>query len=399
MLTALRFPDEVPFNLLRFRDIMNMRGLSHKEKEFFQNSGQLCGLCYREDIEMYLRTSHIAGFHLLSLADTHVSGTSLTGMLNVFNKTKNIMTPEQWRCFCSDRVALIRMDRFTYRSGEQLKGCLQFANYGSGAIYGAVPYWSLSDGACVLIQGKLDAVDIPQGGLYDLGEVELSLSCTAPCVYTLQVGIENGPANSYPIWVYPEERELTIPDEIKVALEWEEASAALAKGEKVLYFPANLPLSKALNGEFASNFWSYTMFRKISLERGNAVPAGTMGISCDPNHPSLSLFPNRGYSEWQWYPIVTNGAFAVLDNFPKEFEPIIWGIDNPMRGSKLGLLFEMKVGPGSLLVCMSRLPDMQDSPPTAWMYRSIIAYMASKDFSPAVTIDDGFLSNFFTSNK
>jgi hypothetical protein len=386
--------NEVPFNLLTYREIMKQQGILNMEKKFYWASGQLCGLCYREDIEMYLRTSNIGGFHLLSFADNCSSGTALSGMLSVFYESKGIMTPVQWRRFCNDRVILLRTDRFVYASGDILKGQIQLANYGKGGFSGASAMWRLRRGNETLLQDILQPHDVPQGELLTLGEISVPLAAESPCELSLYISLEGGIENEYSIWVYPDKELPSVPDVVET-IDWETTSVALAKGKKVLYFPADLPLDKAHPGEFASNFWSYSMFAKSSKKHGTAVPAGTMGVFCDPNHPALACFPNRGCSDWQWFPIVTNGGVVILNDFPTELQPIIWGIDNPMRGDKLGLVFELQVGQGRLLVCMSRLPDTDDQLPARWLHHSLIKYMSSDSFSPAVKLDATFLDSFF----
>jgi hypothetical protein len=388
-------PGEIPYNLIAFRDIMCKHGLSYMEKTFYRNSGKLCGLCYREDIEMYLRTPDIAGFHLLSLADTHVSGTSLTGVLNLFLENKGFIEPSEWKRFCDSRVVLLRTDRFTYADGETLFGTLQLANYGEGAVLGAIPYWILLQDGRVIAQECLGAVDIPQGGLYTIGKVTIPLRSKEPIALTIEVGIKGGPSNEYLLWIYPNVPLPALRDNIEVTDNWKSAVAALMKGANVLFFPGDLPGDKAVNGEFATNFWSYTMFQRIAMTRGTAVPSGTMGISCDPTHPALRYFPNKGYSEWQWFPIVTNGTAAVLDKLGQSLDPIVWIIDNPMRGSRLGLIFEARVSSGKLLVCMSHLCETLEQLPSRWLYISLLEYITSEEFKPVTQIDMNELNSFF----
>ena len=62
-------------------------------------------------------------------------------------------------------------------------------------------------------------------------------------------------------------------------------------------------------------------------------------------------------------------------------------IDNFARNHKLGLLFETKVGKGSLLVCASDLPALQDHPEARQLMHSLLQYAASPAFAPKTELD------------
>ena len=110
--------DLIPGNLILFREKMRSQGLLDLEKEFFKATGKLALDCYRQDIEMALRTRGFAGFQLLSLSDFVYQGSSMVGILNSFMESKNMVTPEQWRQFCAPQVLLLRFARYTWYSTE-----------------------------------------------------------------------------------------------------------------------------------------------------------------------------------------------------------------------------------------------------------------------------------------
>ena len=58
-----------------------------------------------------------------------------------------------------------------------------------------------------------------------------------------------------------------------------------------------------------------------------------------------------------------------------------------MRCHKLGLIFEAKVGGGSLLVCAARLDECGGDPAAAWLRQNILRYAASERFAPAAGVD------------
>ena len=82
---------------------------------------------------------------------------------------------------------------------------------------------------------------------------------------------------------------------------------------------------------------------------------GTLGILTDPDHPMFRHFPTDMHTNWQWFSILKQSYPFILDKFPAGYKPIVQVIDNVERNHKLGLVFELAVGQGKLLVCMADL--------------------------------------------
>ena len=77
--------------------------------------------------------------------------------------------------------------------------------------------------------------------------------------------------------------------------------------------------------------------------------------------------------------------------FSEGLPSIVQVIDNIERNHKLGLIFELAVGKGKLLVCMSDLEAVDDKPEVRQLYRSMLDYMASGDFNPKTAVSSGEL--------
>lgn len=194
--------------------------------------------------------------------------------------------------------------------------------------------------------------------------------------------------NDYNIWVYP------VPEiqHTMLATKSAEEAAALENGESVLFYSGLLDSEKSVEGFFATNFWSYDMFatasENISETRpgkpmiGAMLAPGTMGISYDPNHPVFRYFPGEGHSDYQWFNVIMNGNPVILDHFAEPVEPIVWTIDTPHRCHRLGLLFELKVGKGKVMVCTTDLSQFAGEAAEESLLKGIFEYMASDEFQP-----------------
>lgn len=361
-------------NFELFRQKLNKTAMSEQPDDFFHASGKLAALCYREEIEAALRTPGFGGFQLLDLQDFPGQGTALVGILNAFMDSKGAISADKWRQFCAPVVPLACFDRYVWTSNETFTADVRVAHYGEKDIAGGLE-WTIFDKARKISSGSFSAT-IKQGGLRDFGRISVPLrGASVPTMLTLNLYL---PAtrgyNSYPIWVYPEALDTTPPSAVTVSRVMDASTrAALTAGDRVVVIPLAGALSRTVGGGFATDFWCWPMFHN---------KPGTMGILCDPKHPALAGFPTEDHSDWQWFNLLAHSQPLMMEDLPKDLEPIVQVIDNLDRNSRLGLIFEGKVGSGKLLVCATDLLSMQDQPEARQLLRSLLNYAASDKFAP-----------------
>ena len=115
-------------------------------------------------------------------------------------------------------------------------------------------------------------------------------------------------------------------------------------------------------------------------------PNGTwfLGLWNDAKHPALAGFPTESNCDWQWVDLLPNARAMIVDELPRELQPIVQPIDDWNRSLKLAMLYECRVGAGKLMVCSL---DLEMNRPVARsLRRSILHYMASERFVPTLTI-------------
>jgi hypothetical protein len=245
----------------------------------------------------------------------------------------------------------------------------------------------------VRLSGKLPAVQLPRGALSIVGEIRIPLSgIAAPAKLTLELALQGTAIrNSYDIWVYPAAAE-TAAGNVLVSRTLDDATRrALASGGSVLLIPEPAKLPQSIGGSFAPDFWNYGMFRKLAEERHMPVAPGTLGILCNPSHLALAEFPTEFHSNWQWFHLLQNSRALILDGMPAGYRPIVQVIDNFERAHKLGVIFEVRVGRGKLLVSSIDLPALQDKPEGRQLLHSLLAYMKSAQFAPTAAVDEAVL--------
>ena len=378
-----------PYNFEMFRRRLAAAGMLSQADDFHKASGLWSVKLYKADIEMDLRTKNMAGFQLLDIQDYPGQGSAFVGILDAFMESKGITTPEEWRQWCSPIVPLIETDKLCYEAGETFKGKVLIANYGATSLRGKKMTWRISSDEPSFNEdeGKINIFTYNEG-LLDAGELNLELHADKPAKVNLTLSIDGTDArNSYELWVYP--RKTVDKKNVVIAKDLTpDVVASLEKGAKVLWMPDSLPYT--VGGLFQTDYWNYRMFKTICENNKKAVSPGTLGILTRPEHPIFKGFPTEMHTNWQWFPVIKESHPLVLDNFAKDYLPIVQVIDNIERNHKLGLVMEWKVGAGKLLVCMSDLEKAAKYPEGKAFYQSVLNYMRSADFNPSaeITVDE-----------
>ncbi|HEX8070245.1 MAG TPA: discoidin domain-containing protein [Pyrinomonadaceae bacterium] len=371
-----------PGNYEIFRDSMRARGLLAKDKDFARASGRFQLACYKEEIEANLRTPGLAGFQLLDLHDYTGQGTALVGLLDPFWESKGYVTAREFRRFNSETVPLARLTRRVFTADEVLESDVEVAHYGATPLTDAAPAWKIVDASgATVARGSWPARTIPLGKNTPLGRVSGDLSrLPAPRQYKLVVSLRGTAAeNDWNFWLYPARVSASAPRDVLITRSWPEAEARLAAGGKVLYLPRRADLdwtSPPLDD--VPVFWNRLM---------GPAWGRMLGLFSDTRHPALAAFPTEPHFDWQWLEIVRGARAVNLDRLPRALAPVVWAIDDWNRNYKLGLVFECRVGRGRLVVSGADLDSALDERPAArQLRRSLLDYMASPRFAPAVAV-------------
>ncbi|NLS91256.1 MAG: glycoside hydrolase [Planctomycetaceae bacterium] len=373
-----------PKNFEIFRDFLNQNHMGDQAHDFLMASGKLQTLCYKEEIESALRTPGFGGFQLLDLHDFPGQGTALVGVLDPFWDSKPYVSPDEFCRFCGPTVPLARLPKRVFTTNDTLNAHLDVYHYGPDDLDHATVTWQLvRTGGVAVAGGRLTAKTIPTGGLSPVGSVKADLhTLKNPERLRLVVGIEGTDIeNDWDVWVYPAQVASREPDNVIIARDLDERTLSVLKsGGRVLLMlpPASVRAESVLG--FSSVFWNTAWTRN--------QPPHTLGILCDPAHPALDGFPTEYHTNWQWWELIHGAAAMTLDGLPPGLRPIVQPIDTWFEARRLGLLFEARVGGGRLMVCSMDLQNDLESRPVARQLRqSLLGYMGSKAFEPAVDVE------------
>lgn len=382
-----------PKNFDIFYDRLKENNLETLADSFFLASGKLQVLCYKNEIEAALRTYDFGGFQLLDLHDFPGQGTALVGVLDPFWNSKRYVTAAEYSSFCNAVVPLFRSKKLIYKNDESLDGVVEIANFGRSSLKFVTPKWKVKDQAGrVLFQGSLNTTDVAIGNNIVLGTIKQSLSAISrPEKLSLEVNVA-GYQNSWEIFVYPAQHKEVGKDILVTQVLDERALQTLNSGGKVLLTIRKGSVKNEDGGNvmvgFSPIFWN--------LYWSNNQPPHTLGILCDPKHPAFAEFPTQYHSNWQWQDGMLHCNAIRLDRISKDLKPIVRIIDDWYTARSLGLIFECKIGNGSLLVSgIDLLADMENRPEARQLMYSLKTYMDKPLFNPSVSLDVNLIRNIF----
>ena len=375
-----------------FRDLLRDRGMESRGHKFLMAAGKLQALCYKYEIERTMRTPEYAGFQLLSLNDYSGQGTALVGVTDVFFDDKGYMTAPEFRQFCSPIVPLAKIQKFTWKANETFHADILLNQYGDHDLGTIKPHYIISNAEGIVAEGDLPATDAPIGHNLPLGSIDLPLnSINEAQMLTLSVSIPGTEAqNHWDFWVYPTE---VTADEgnVWVTADFDEkAQTVLKKGGTVLLTAAGkVSYGKEIVQQFLPVFWNTSWFKMR--------PPHTTGILVENEHPIFDIFPTEYHSNLQWWELVNKAQVMQFDMFPDDFQPLIQSIDTWFLSRKIGMLFEANVLGGRLVMTtMDITSDLDQRIVARQMRASILRYMNSDRFHPAMTIEPQMISDLFT---
>ncbi len=375
-----------------FRDFLAQKGMLDQAHDFLMASGKLQTLCYKEDIESALRTPDFGGFQLLDLHDFPGQGTALVGVLDPFWDSKPYVAPAEYKRFCAPIVPLVRLSKRIFTSSDTLSAQIDVSQFGPSDLTDVNIRWSLLDTTGKAVEQSVLYKDkLSTGDLYTIGTITVPLSgLPTPARYSLELAVENTDAvNNWDIWVYPESVNTKMSEDITLMTTLDESTVSkLNEGGKVLLALNPSQVNTDVKLGFSSIFWN------TAWTSGQAPH--TLGILCNPKHPALAEFPTEYHSNWQWSEPIQNAAVMEMDHLPTELKPIVQVVPDWFDPKKLGLVFEAKVGSGSMLVCsVDILNDLDNRPVARQLKHSLLNYMHSKAFKPKNELDVKLLQLLF----
>lgn len=373
-------------NFTAVKNDLQQKGLLQFAPAYLNASGKFATLLYKEEIERALKTKGFDGFQLLQMQDFPGQGTALVGLLNAFWQSKGVVTPKEFRKYCSEVTPLIRFPKPVYSNAEIFEAEAELANFYKPLKNAELIYTIKDENGLLYKTASLGKKDYPIDNGLSVGKISFDLSTVKTAKKIIVEVAVKGTSyvNDWSIWVYPAKLETNIGN-VVVTESLQDAMTALQNGKKVLLCPMPDTL-KGPKGKFVPVFWSPIHFPK---------DPGTMGLLIKSAHKALSDFPTDNYSNWQWWDLTTKSKAIVAEGLPSEAN-IVRPIDNFVTNNNLTSLFEAKVGKGKLIFCsIDIVTDLENRLQAKQLKYSLLKYMNSKDFHPGNELKAEQLKGFF----
>jgi hypothetical protein len=381
-----------PTNFEIFKRSLEANGMLQLADSFLLASGKLQALCYKADIEAALRTPGFAGFQLLDLHDFPGQGTALVGVLDPFWEEKGYISPEEFNRFCNETVPLARFKKRIFTDNENIEIAVEVAHFGETELQSVVGAWKIVDTENnEVLKGEFPATDLNWGNGIQLGVISKTIPVESAKKFILELDVA-GFTNAWDFWVYPAELPKTGGDILVVSNLNKQALETLENGGKVLLTTKKGSIKAGKGGEvgigFSSIFWNTAWT--------NGQKPHTLGILCNPQHPALAEFPSEYHSNWQWWDAMSHSNAINIEGFSPTVNPIVRVIDDWVTNRPLALIFEAKMGKGSLLFSGIDLQtDLETRAEARQLLYSLKNYMAGENFKPKNEISaDEILSLF-----
>ena len=377
-------------NLIGLKELAQKNGIEKQADDFADASGALNQIMYKYEIESFLRTASCAGVQLLSMQDYQGQGEALIGWLDAHWESKNITTPEKFRQHYNTTVPLFRMEKFVWQTHETFSGAAQLSHHGPEPFRGTILWEIFDDNMQKIASGQFDECTVEPGTLHDLGKISLELKSIdkAKRLNVKITAVGSQFQNDWHFWVYPESVDLIEDKQVLITDRLNDhVKKRLEKGGKVLLIANELGSpAHFVKAQFYPLYWSLTFFPG----QGKT----SIGLLLQDKHKAFRDFPTSYHSNWQWETISQNARGFVLNDLPGSYKPIAQPVDDFHRNNKVGSIFELKVGKGSLLVCGYDLET--DIPVAMQLKKSLLDYMRSSDFDPEILVNYKWLEDILT---
>jgi len=383
------------FNLDIIRQFMQEKGTLALADDFVRASGQLSLLLYKEEIESALRTPGLAGFQLLGFHDHPPQGTSTIGIITALRESKGMITPRQFRQFCSETVPLARLAKRTFTSGQTFSADVDVAHFGADDLGEQAFGWRMkvSDGT-VVGDGLFAPLPVPRGQLTRLGTIVTELSAiSAPAKIQLAVFLPGTEIlNTWDFWIYPEPVTEKSTDILWSRTWGKEQVEALDRGATLVLELTEEQIPHATRGCFTTLFWNPIMKRNQK--------SFTMGILCDPAHPALASFPTEMHTNWQWWDVLRPSRVLNLDGMQPQPTPIVRMVDSFIGNRTLCVVCEARLSNGRILITSLDLTsNLEDRHAARQLRHSLRAYVCSDSFQPQVEITEKDVSQLLIAHQ
>jgi beta-galactosidase len=397
-------------------------GLSDRYSVYLRNSQRLQQLGRKYQIERARLNPAVTGYHYWLITDfpggTGEGDSWEEGWVDYFWQPKGI-TPRQGKEINSPVLLMISAgvnDRSLW-SGAAKSVDVLVSNYGNESIHSGNLKWKLVSGDQVLSESTVTGIGAPLGEVTQVATIRIAAPGAGDSQKLELVLDLNNRGSSYTnrwsFWVFSK-RSLLKTSETSVV-----SSVKWAGLPRLYPFikqdsptrDSGLLLTSSLTtdtvrllegGGRVLLLADKNLFERSSDATFFPASGGALGTVI-PEHIAFKGFPNEGFCDLQFYNLLEGAYSYPLDSWPKEMVPIVGGVrtttgflSKTKNLSRVGYVFEARVGKGKLLVSTLRIRENFDEayPETISVFDRLLRYAVSREFDPRVEMTREQLRRF-----
>ncbi len=389
-------------------------GLSDRYSVYLKHSQRLQQLGRKYQVERARLNPDVTGYHYWLVTDfpggTGEGDSWEEGWFDYFWQPKGI-TPGEGKEINNPVLLMISAgvnDR-TFWSGDTRSFDVIVSNYGNEPIQNGTLKWKLMSGARVHLESTVTGVNIRLGQVARVATLEMGGALSGNQKLDLVLELNHGQStfmNRWSFWTFPKGMLLRTSEmPVTSLVKWASLSRLypFIQQGRPTKDSASLLVATSLDRDsvqFLEGGGRVLLLAERSLSERSGessfFPAsgGALGTLI-LDHPALKGFPSEGFCDLQFFNLL-EGAYAYpLDEWPEEMVPIVGGIrttagflSKAKNLSRIGYVFEAKVGKGKLLVSTLRIRDHFDEayPEAISLFDHLLRYVTSQGFEPQFEI-------------
>jgi hypothetical protein len=384
--------------------------LSDRYSVYLRNSQRLQHLGRKYQIERARLNPDVTGYHYWLITDfpggTGEGDSWEEGWFDYFWQPKGI-TPSEGKEINNPVLLMISAgvnDR-TFWSGDVKSFDVTVSNYGNEPIQNGTLKWKLMAADRVELESIVAGVNAPLGQLARVATLEMGGTLSGNQKLELVLELSHGQStfvNRWSFWSFAKGRRMQTSDlPVTSLVKW----AGLSRLYPFIQHgrpgkdSGSLLIATSLNSEsirFLEDGGRVLLLtERSSFERSGEstfFPAsgGALGTLVS-DHPAMKGFPSEGLCDLQFFNLLEGAYPFPLDEWPREMEPMVGGIrtttgflSKRKTLSRVGYVFEAKVGKGKLLVSTLRIRDHFDEayPEAISLFDHLLRYATGRGFEP-----------------
>lgn len=385
------------------------QNLTDRYPEYVKHSQRLQHLGRKFQIERVRRQPGISGYHYWLIVDfpggTGEGDSWEEGWFDYFWQPKGI-TPADGQAVNAAVLPMIGAGvahRTLWNDATRTIDVI-VSNYGEEDLRNAPLSWTVTAGG-ERVASDTTTIDVPMGTVARVAQITLPAASSGPArTLALRVDVAGKSTNSWTFWAFPRDARLaSSPIPVTSTVRWAgigrlypfvKEGLPPASGEGLLLTSA---LDEAALEHLRAGGRVWLMAEKGTTQARAEVaffPAagGALGTRVR-THPALEGFPHDGFADLQFYNLMDGAVPLSLDRWPTGLDPIVGGIRTTAgflattkNLSRVGYVFETRVGKGRLLVTTLRLREHLDEayPEAIHLFDRLLRYATGEAFDPQV---------------